>query len=79
VESVKLFHGEAVSSCEIKQTAKKNSNGKIQFGKVIPVNPEDVKVKVFCPWDCSEVTISVNGHCTVCGGSTGAGNEFDSP
>jgi tRNA(Ile2) C34 agmatinyltransferase TiaS len=69
MENIQLFHGEAISSCEIK-VAKKNSNGKIQVGKVIPVKPEDVQVKKFCPWDCSEVTISVNGICTVCGGTT---------
>ncbi len=70
MESTKLFHGEAVHSCEIKDLSKKSPNGKKQFGKVIPTKPEDVRVKRFCPWGCSENTISVNGFCTVCGGIT---------
>jgi hypothetical protein len=70
MENLKFFHGEAISSCEVKAVSKNNSNGKIQFGKVIPIKPEDTQVKKFCPWDCSEITISVNGVCTICGGTT---------
>lgn len=70
MERLELFHGEAISSCEVKVVAKKSPNGKIQFGKVIPTKPEDARIKKFCPWDCSENTISVNGVCTVCGGTT---------
>ena len=67
---IRLFHGEAISSCEVKEASKKSPNGKIQFGKVIEIKPTDKQVRTFCPWACSEYTISVDGCCTVCGGIT---------
>jgi hypothetical protein len=54
VENLRFYHSEAVSSCEVKETVKKSHNGKIQVGKIIPTKPEDIRVKKFCPWDCSE-------------------------
>jgi hypothetical protein len=67
MENIKrLFHGEAVSSCEVKEISKSSPNGKIRIGKKIEVVGKPVKA--YCPWDCSSWTTATKGHCNICGG-----------
>ena len=77
MEDQAFFHGEAISSCKIKELPSlidlkvmPSPNGKKKIGKATLIKQEDKQVKAWCPFDCSEYTISVNGRCTVCGGIT---------